>query len=305
MKALLDLQIFVLTVDAGSLSAAARQLDLTPAAASAALRRLEAELGAPLLVRSTRRLRLTSQGELFLHQCRQALDLLDAAQQALRSGVDEVRGTMQISMPSDLGRHSLLGWLDEFQAQHPKVSMRIQLSDRIADVYRETVDLAIRYGEPPDSNLVALPLAPRNRRVLCASPDYLARAGAPTSPQELVQHNCLCYLLADQVHESWRFEREGRELAVQVRGDRVADDGEAVRRWALAGRGVAYKSQLDVAQDLQSGRLVALCLDWLGELSPLYLMCADRRQINPAVQRLKVFLQARLEKLPQVLTQAH
>jgi DNA-binding transcriptional LysR family regulator len=299
MKALLDLQIFVLTTEAGSLSAAARRLDLTPAAASAALRRLEVELGVPLLLRSTRRLRLTPQGELFLQHCRQALDLLDAASQTLRSGQDEVRGTLQISMPSDLGRHRLLPWLDAFQAQYPHVQLRVQLSDRIADVYRQTVDLAIRYGELPDSSLVALPLAPHNRRVLCASPDYLARVGAPASPSDLAQHNCLCYLLGDQVHESWHFERDGRALNVEVRGNRVADDGEAVRRWALAGQGIAYKSRLDVADDLYAGRLVPLCADWLGEPSPLSLMCADRRQLNPAVQRLRDFLALRLAAIAE------
>ncbi len=297
MKALQDLDIFVRTAELGSLSAAARRLDLTPAAASAALKRLEASLQAPLFVRSTRSQRLTAEGEVFLLHCQQALDLLASGREAVVSGRGVVRGVLQLSLPSDLGRNVLLPWLDEFQAVHPQLELRLQLSDRIADVYRQPVDLAIRYGSLPDSSLVALPLLPGNRRVLCASPGYLARAGTPQTPGELTEHNCLCFMLGEAVHDRWRFYRDGRETTLRVRGDRVSDDGEAVRRWALAGHGLAYKSHADVHADLCAGRLVAVCDDWQGEPSPLNLLCADRRQLSPAVQQLREFLMPRLAAL--------
>ncbi|MED5621440.1 LysR family transcriptional regulator [Ideonella sp. BN130291] len=287
MKALQDLQLFVRIAAAGSLSAAARQLGLTPAAASAALKRLEAELQAPLFVRSTRSLRLTAEGEAFLSHCRQALQLLEEGREAITQGQGTVRGPLQISAPSDLGRQHLLGWLDAFQAEHPQLQLRLQLSDRLARLHREPVDVALRYGEPPDSSLVALPLAPDNRRVLCASPTYLAHAGTPRHPGELAQHNCLTFLLADELYDRWRFWQDGRELAVTVQGDRSSDDGEAVRRWALAHRGIAYKSALDVADDLRAGRLVALCPGWQTEPAPLVLVCASRRQLSLAVRRLR------------------
>lgn len=294
MKALSDLQLFIATVEAGSLSAAARKLGLTPAAASAALHRLEAELGAPLLVRSTRRQRITPQGELFLERARQAVDLLEAASQQIRCGQVVAQGSLQVSMPSDLGRHVLLPWLGEFMAAHPRIHLRLQVSDRLADVYGQPVDLAIRYGIPPDSDLVALPLAPDNRRVLVASPDYVRRLGALAHPEELQRRNCLCYVLGEQVHQRWRFWQDGQAFDVDVRGDRQADDGEVVHRWALAGLGIAYKSQLDVQADLRAGRLIRLCPAWQGEASPLNLLCADRRQLGPAVRLLQAFLTERL-----------
>ncbi|WP_323001956.1 LysR family transcriptional regulator [Denitromonas sp.] len=297
MKTLQDLELFVRTAELGSLSAAARRLELTPAAASAALKRLEAALQAPLFVRSTRSLRLTAEGEVFVQHCRQALELLAEGRAAVTSGRAVVRGVLQLSLPSDLGRNVLLPWLDAFQQHHPAVALRLQLSDRLADVYRQPVDLTIRYGTLPDSSLVALPLVPGNRRVLCASPDYLARAGVPASPAELVGHNCLCFMLGEAVHDRWRFFRDGQEQSVAVRGDRVSDDGDVVRRWALAGHGLAYKSRLDVHADLQAGRLVAVCADWQGELAPLNLLCADRRQLSPAVQQLRDFLTPRLTAL--------
>lgn len=294
MRALSDLQLFIATVEAGSLSAAARKLGLTPAAASAALHRLEAELGAPLLVRSTRRQRITPQGELFLESARQAIDLLESAGEQIRCGQVVASGNLQVSMPSDLGRNVLLPWLSEFMAAHPRISLRLQVSDRLADVYGQPVDLAIRYGIPPDSDQVALPLAPDTRRVLVASPAYLQRHGEVSHPDELAQRNCLCYVLGEQVHQRWRFWREGRPFDVEVRGDRQADDGEVVRRWAVAGLGIAYKSRLDVQADLLAGRLVILCPDWEGESSPLNLLCADRRQLGPAVRLLQAFLAERL-----------
>ena len=294
MTTLQDLDIFVRTAELGSLSAAARRLDLTPAAASAALKRLEASVQATLFVRSTRSLRLTAEGEVFLQHCRQALDLLADGREAVASGRSVVRGVLQLSLPSDLGRNVLLPWLDDFQRQHPEVALRLQLSDRLADVYRQPVDLTIRYGTLPDSSLVALPLMAGNRRVLCASPTYLARAGAPASPSELDAHNCLCFMLGESVHDRWRFFRDGQETSVQVHGDRVSDDGDVVRRWALAGRRLAYKSRLDVQADLRAGRLVAVCQHWQGEPAPLNLLCAERRQLSPAVQQLRSCLSTRL-----------
>ncbi len=296
MRALIDLQLFVSTVEGGSLSAAARQLGLTPAAASAALKRLEADLGVPLLLRSTRRQRLTPQGELFLVHARQAIDTLAAARASLHSAQETVRGTLQVSIPSDLGRHVLRPELDRFLAAHPQLQLRLQISDRLADVYRQPVDVVIRYGLPPDSSLVSLPLVPDNRRVLVASPAYLAQHGAPDTPQALTQHQTLCYMLADDVHDQWHFTSPGGvPLTVRVHSRHVVDDGELVRAWALAGQGIAYKSRLDVADDLRAGRLVPLCTGWQTEASPLNLLCADRRQLSPAVRLLHAHLQPRLQ----------
>lgn len=294
MKALQDLEIFVRTVDTGSLSATARAMDLTPAAASAALKRLEAELGVELLVRSTRSLRLTPQGELFLEQSRPALEALQQATRLMSQGEAAMEGVLKLSAPSDFGRNVLLPWLDEFQHVHPRVDVRLQLSDRLANVYSEPVDAAFRYGKPPDSNLVALPLAPDNRRVLCASPAYIERHGEPATPHELTGRDCLCFMLSDEVHDRWRFARDGEgEFTVRVRYVNASNDGDAVRRWALLGRGIAYKAHLDVAADLADGRLRALCTDWTPEAAPLFLVVPSRRQLTPLLRCLRDFVAQR------------
>ncbi len=161
------------------------------------------------------------------------------------------------------------------------LQLRLLLSDRLTDIYRQPVDLALRYGGLADSSLVALPVAPQNRSILCAAPAYLQRVGMPDRPEALVDHNCLCFTLGDTVHDRWQFFRGGEEISVVVLGNRVA------------GHGIACKSALDVADDLRAGRLVRLCPEWSGEPVPLNLICADRRQISSVVQEPRRFLAER------------
>ncbi|HYD80123.1 MAG TPA: LysR family transcriptional regulator [Paucimonas sp.] len=295
MPRLEDLQVFVRTADCGSLSAAARELDLTPAVASAALKRLEAELGALLLARSTRSLRLTVDGERYLEHARAALASLAAGSEAIAAGREKIGGTLTLSAPSDFGRTLLLPWLNQFQEAHPALELQLRISDRLADMYRQSVDVALRYGVPGDSSLVALPLSPENPRVLCAAPGYFARHGMPATPADLRRHNCLRLVLGDAVHSRWSFSTtSGETLSVVVNGRHTSDDGEVVRRWAVEGLGIAYKSRLDVLADLRAGRLQAALTNYENEVSPLYMVCAHRLSLSAAVVRLREFLQERL-----------
>lgn len=285
-----DLQLFVRAADLGSLSAAARVMDLSPAVASAALKRIEAQLGVRLLARSTRSLRLTAEGQGFLDYARTALSSLDEGRRLLARGQDQVSGVLQLSAPSDFGRNLLLPWLDAFQREHPQLTVRLLLGDRIADLFRQPVDIALRYGEPEDSSLVALPVATDNRRVLCASPDYLARRGEPRQLEHLLQHNCLLYMLGTRVHDHWQFNDGKRELGLTVSGDRFSDDADVVRLWAIAGAGIAYKSWLDVAQDVTAGRLKVLLPELTCERAPLNLLCGHRAQLSKPVKLLRDML---------------
>jgi len=293
-----DLTVFVRTADRGSLSAAARDLEISPALASAAVKRLEGELGLRLFARTTRSLRLTEQGEHYLRHAREALRLLKEGHDALIEGQETLGGTLKISMPSDLGRNMLVGWLDQFQAQYPKVSVQLSISDRVSDMYRQPVDIAIRYGVQEDSNLIALPLAPDNRRVLVASPDYIRQHGKPASLDELSRHNCLRFMLDDVIHDRWSFYHaaDAVPVLVEVNGNRSVDDADVVRRWAVAGMGIAYKSRLDLSDDIRSGRLSILLPDLLGEPTPLTMLCMHRSQITPTVLALRDFLRAQCEK---------
>jgi len=290
-----DLQVFVTTASAGSFSAAARLLDISPALASGAVQRLERSLGARLFVRSTRRLRLSDDGERYLAHARQALDALGNGEVALNEGRDEIAGTLRLSMPSDIGRNLLLPWLDAFQQLHPKVLLQLHISDQMADLVGQQLDASIRYGQLADSGLVSLALAPWNRRTVCASPDYVARHGRPEKLQDLAAHNCLRYVMGDQTYERWCFHLPSGGTTVQVTGNRVSDDADVVRRWGVAGLGIVYKSRLDVLDDLRSGRLIELIPGEQGQPAPLQLVCAHRTSLTPAMQALRAFLAERLE----------
>ncbi|WP_448102468.1 LysR family transcriptional regulator [Luteibacter jiangsuensis] len=288
-----DVQAFVQAVDAGGFSAAARLSSVTPAMVSSAVQRLEKELGVRLFVRSTRSMRLSDDGERYLPHARAMLDSVAGGARALAESRGEISGPLRLAVPSDLGRNVLLPWLDDFQAAHPGISLQLRISDRTIDLHRHPIDAAVRYGMLDDSSLVAQPLLPDNRRVLCASPDYLARHGRPGHPDQLREHNCLCFVWGEQVHDRWNFELPEGLCTVKVTGNRVSDDGELTRRWALAGHGIAYKSHADVAADLKAGRLVDL-FPGMGERSPLNLVTAHRTQLTLAVQQLRDFLRERL-----------
>ncbi|MFG6487813.1 LysR substrate-binding domain-containing protein [Roseateles sp. BYS78W] len=303
MDRLSPLQLFIAAAEAGSFSAAARRLDLGPVQASATIARLERELGTRLFERSTRRLRLTEAGEQWLPHARQMLAAWEDGQAALRDVAGDeqpLSGRLRVSLPSDVGRQHLWRWIEDFVAaeQGPGLQLELRLSDRVADLVQEPVDYAVRYGEPPDSSLVALPLAPDNRRVLCASPAYIARHGQPRTPADLKAHDCLRWGLGEGLHGRWRFTSpSGEAVAVEVSGSRVADDGGLVREWALAGLGLAYKSGLDMAADLAAGRLVALLPGWLGEPAPLHWVTLGRHRLTPALRRLAAELRRRCEAL--------
>jgi|SRR5450830_619319 len=292
-----DVEIFARSVESVSFSEVARQLNISPGLASAAVQRLEKELNTRLFTRSTRSLQLSEEGERFLPY---ALALLEAQRQgraALAHDHCELSGPLRLSVPSDFGRNLMLAWMDEFQHQHPRLSLYVRMSDRAADLMRQPLDAVVRYGVLADSSLVALPLIENNRRALCASPEYLKRHGLPKSVDDLRQHNCLRFVWSEQVHERWRFTLPEGERTVAVSGDRISDDADAVRRWAIAGKGLVYKSRLDLIPDLLAGRLVDVFPSSYCEPSPLHLICAHRSRLTPVITQLRSFLQERCERL--------
>ncbi|WP_374346984.1 LysR family transcriptional regulator [Chitinimonas sp.] len=285
-----DLQVFVAACDGGSFSIAARRLDISPALASAAIKRLEDSLGLRLFERTTRRLRLSDAGERLLPHARSALASLEQGEAALLTDGSRLSSPLRLTMPSDLGRNHLLGWLERYLQDQPELRLELHVSDRVADLYQQPIDMAIRYGRPDDSSLIALPLAADNRRVLCATPDYLARRGEPTSLTELSQHDCLCFMFGDTVNDRWSFGPSNARQLFRAQGRRVADDAEVVHRWLLDGQGIAYKSELDVAEDLHSGRLRRLLPQLQGESVPLMLLVINRNHLNEAVRQLAAAL---------------
>lgn len=296
-----DLALFLRTAALGSFSNAAREAGLLPGQVSAAIQRLERELEIRLFVRSTRSLRLTAEGEQYLPYASEALAMLEEGREQWKGKPDELGGMLRISAPSDLGRNVLLPWITDFCGAHPRLSLRLFLSDRVADVFREAVDIAIRYGVAEDGNYVALPLAPENRRVLTAAPGYLERHGRPRSLDDLAGHRCVLYALGGRVYDNWVFPGERQRRLVKVSGSMFCDDADVARRWAIDGGGIVYKSWLDVCDDVQAGRLELLLPDQPGEAAPLNLICPHRKQFLPAIRQLHGVLKARCEPRMAIL----
>jgi DNA-binding transcriptional LysR family regulator len=285
-----DLAMFVRAAALGSFSKAAREVNQTPGLASAAIQRLERELDIRLFARSTRSLRLTEEGKRYLPFAQSALAALREGEEGLRANVEELTGTLQIAAPSDFGRNLLLPWLSAFRRLHPGLEFQIQLSDQLTDVFRDPVDIAFRYGQIDDASFVALPVAPANRRVLVASPEYVARFGQPATVDALEAHSCLAYQLKGRTYDRWTFPSADGQRVVRVSGPLVSDDADVVRRWAIAGEGIAYKSWLDVSADVREGRLVRLLPQEAGEPTPLNMVCPHRKQFSPAVKALHAFV---------------
>ena len=296
-----DLKLFVCTADCGSISRAAEQLNMTPAAASAGLKRLEKLLEAELFIRSTRRLRITAEGERFLVYCREALTSLDTGRAAMLALEGKIAGELRVSAPSDLGRNLLLGWIDEIMTLHPELSIHLMLGDSITDFYLNRVDLAIRYGSPKNSSLVAFKLT-RIDRILCASPDYLATFGTPQKLADLTKHNCLIFELNSRPDDLWEFipeksdttTRKNEPIKVKVTGNRGANDADVVRRWTVAGKGIAYHSRVDMSTEFRAGTLIRVLPQYRSPRIDLNLLIPGRKQITPAILLLRDSLRQKL-----------
>ncbi|MCG7588798.1 LysR family transcriptional regulator [Photobacterium sp. OFAV2-7] len=296
-----DLELFIRTADCGSITAAAGLLDTSPAAASAALKRLEKQLGVELFIRSTRQLRITAEGERFLLHCRQAIESLEYAKASLVEMQGEIAGEIRMSVSSDLGRNMILPLLDEVMDGNPALSVQLSLGDSLADFYMDRVDVVLRYGQPEDSSMVAFQLTEVDR-ILCAAPEYLERHGAPQTPDELLDHNCLLYRLGDQIFNQWEFtskvsgESESSKK-VKVNSNRICNDGDIVRRWAVSGKGIALKSRLDMFADLKAGRVVEVMPGFRAKSTSLWLICPSRKQVTPAVLLLRDRLREKFQHL--------
>lgn len=281
-----DLTLFVRAAALGSFSDAARESGQQPAQVSAAIKRLETILNIRLFARSTRSLRLTPEGETWLPYATQMLDTLEAGLQKIQTPDDEVRGMLQIAVPSDLGRNLLLPLFRDFRQRHPALRLRLLFSDQLTDVFKDPVDVAFRYGNNDDASFISLPVAPENRRVLVASPEWIARHGEPQTLEELSQHNALIYILRGRPFDRWSLSLDGVVQQQKVSGTVMSDDAEVIRRLAVAGEGIAYKSMLDVSDDLRAGRLRRLLPRYQGDVVPLNLICPHRKQLSAAVRLL-------------------
>jgi DNA-binding transcriptional LysR family regulator len=293
-----DLNLFLRVIDAGSISAAARSLDISVAVASQRLKRLEKDLGVRLLHRTTRRLRVTAEGEVLAERGRSPLQDLESLTCNLRSAAQEISGPLRLSVPASFGRLYISPLLPEFLSLHPRVSLQLNVTDQMLDLTASGLDLAIRIGHLHDSNLVARRLA-GNRRVLCASPEYLRRRGVPLHPRDLAQHDCLAMTGPRGAPSPWQLRApNGRELTIKLTPRIESNYGEVLRDAALAGLGIAMHSTWHVGEDLAAGRLRVVLPDYRLAESAIHAVMPQRRFVLPRVRALVDFLAERFKPAP-------
>ncbi len=286
------LQVFAAVVDLGSFSAAGRALGLTPSAVSRIVDRIEARLGARLLLRSTRALTLTAEGRTYLQAARRILiDLDDVEQQIADQGVP--RGRLRISAALSHGRMCVVPLLGEFARLYPHILVDVALTDALVDVAGGQADVAIRFGPLADSALTARKLG-ETRRLIVASPDYLARAGTPRMPEDLHDHNCLNFNFR-RAEPIWPFRRDGHDFVLSVKGTIEANNGETLGQLAAQGVGVTRVGAFSVAPELESGRLVALLEDFNpGDVEHIHAVFVGGGNV-PA--RVRVFVDFLVDRL--------
>jgi len=284
-----ELALVVELARAGSISAAARELGVTPAAVSKRLAQLEDRLGVRLFQRSTRRIGLTGEGGLYLENARRILGDLEDLDRLVAGRQAEARGLLKVNAPLGFGRTYIAPAVALFRRRHPGVALQLELSDRAADFVRDGIDLAIRFGDPPGTRVIARKIAP-NRRLVCASPRYLDEHGRPSTPHDLLRHQCIVLRQNEEAYNLWRFSRGTQTETVKVRGALSSNDGEVTMTWGLAGLGILQRAEWDLARYLRSGRLEQLLPDYQLPPADIYAVFPERHHLSAKVRVFVDFL---------------
>jgi len=294
MISLENVRIFLKAVETNSFSAAGRMLRLSPSVVSYRIQMLEEALGARLLTRTTRTMRLTEAGELFFSHCREIVEAVERAEASVAeaSGVS-AHGVLRVTAPLNLGRRVLSPMMARYRRLQPHTDVRLRLSDHLLDLVREGVDLAVRLARMEDSSFTLRKVADV-QRVLCAAPDYLARRGAPRTPRDLAAHDCLLLRFPGSQQFRWSFDFHGEAAAVLVQGPLDADDGDVLTQWALDGLGLVLKPLFEVAPHIAEGRLVEVMPEARPQPVTLGVLYPTRRMLPP---RAKSFIDMAAEEL--------
>jgi DNA-binding transcriptional LysR family regulator len=269
-----DLHFFVAVTQSPSLAAAARRLNVTPPAVTQRLRSLELRLGVQLIDRSTHT--MTDEGELLAEQSKLIVDQIEEIGELLAERRGTVAGHLRISAPSGFGRAYIVPTVDTFLELHPKVRITLELSDNPIGLKPDAWDVVVHIGELKSSPLQMVRLSP-NRRIICASPAYLARRGTPMAPADLLQHDCLGLRENDEDVSLWRLtESSGATETVRVNPIFWSNDGEAIRSLAVNGKGIILRSEWDVASQIASGALVEILPGWSAPDAPVVALVGPR-----------------------------
>ena len=269
MDRLKQIESFAAVAAKGSLTAAAQAEGVAPAVIGRRIDALEERLGVKLLVRTTRRITLTHEGSAFLEDCQRLLADLANAEASVSAGGVKASGHLRITAPAGFGRRHVAPLVPAFLAQHPDVSLSLNLSDRVVDIVNEGVDCAVRVGDLPDSSLISVRLAD-NRRRCVAAPAYLQRAGTPATPAELMRHQCLTLSSEASQTRGWAFRVNGEAVHLRPGGRLDCSDGQVLHDWCLRGLGLAWRSTWEVEDDVAAGRLQAVLEDFCAPPNGIY-----------------------------------
>lgn len=296
-----ELTAFVKAVDLKNISAAARELNLSAAAASHRILQLEQQLGVRLLNRTSRSLQPTEAGLRFYEHAREVLESVERAKSSMAEMSGVPTGTIRVTAPLGFGRRHLAPLVSDFQSLHPMVDVRLRLSDHVIDLFSESVDVAVRMAPLADSSLVVRKIADC-RRVLCASPAYLESRGRPETPEDLLGHNCLLLRYPGSTQSRWTVQTPQGPIVLPVTGRLDADDGDVLTEWALQGAGVAMKPYWEVAEHLGSGELEEVLPAFPPESVTLALLYPHKHLLPTRIRLFGDFLVERtrlqLERAP-------
>lgn len=284
-----DLEFFTQLVKQGSLAALARELGVTPPAITARLAQLEKRLGVRLLNRTTRRLSVTHEGEIYLATGARLLEELQELEQTVSSSRGTPKGLLRINATFGFGRRHVAPAIAEFARRYPDVEVQLELTDRSVNLTDKAFDIGIWFGTVPDSRMVARKIV-SNRRVLCASPDYLKREGMPQAPRDLQSHHCIVLRESDAAYGTWYLTRGTRQETIKVRGVLSTNDGETGVLWALAGYGVLMRSEWDIHEHMRAGRLVPVLADWTLPVADIFAVYPERANLSAKVSAFIDFL---------------
>ena len=283
MDAVSDIAFFALLVKHGNLTSAARELDVTPPAVSRRLAMLENRLGIRLLNRTTRRVSLTYEGELYLEEGRRILDDLGELEQRVSSGHSVPRGLLRVNASFGFGREYVTPVVAEFLKAYPEVEVQLRLTDRPINLTEEGFDVCVHFGHIPDTRVVARKIA-SNQRYLCAAPAYLEKYGTPEMPADLRRHKCIVIHQTNAGVGSWRLNNGVDEEIIKVRGAVVTNDGDAAVAMALRGLGILERSEWHVAPYIRSGQLHLVLPEWVLPAADIYVVYPVRKNLSAKVR---------------------
>ncbi|TAG76515.1 MAG: LysR family transcriptional regulator [Burkholderiales bacterium] len=298
MRDIDDPRFFLHIVRGGSLAAAARALNVTPSAVTQRLQALEARLGLQLVDRSARKLRLTDEGELFASESEKILEQYDRMIDALQSRRSLVRGHLRVQGTFGFGRRYLAPALAAFQSEHPQLKITLHLTDRWVETESGGYDVVVHIGELANSSRVAFRIA-ANERLMLASPAYLKREGMPKSPDDLPAHSCLLLQENDEDVGLWRMQSSRSKTAtVRVQASLLSNDGDVIKQWALAGRGIMLRSEWDTASEIAAGKLVRVLPEWRLPEANVYALVPQRKGLSSRAREFIQFLGAQFQPEP-------